>query len=150
MFDWNTVITSVAALSVSGVTIYDKAPQFTQDCKVPALYPSYSPTVDLNSVETLSACSHGNAFKRAIYTINYIYLHIETTQGIDNSKYETAIRANMSAIFTEIANNDTDLGVYMVIPAGFSIAEKLIEVGGRTYLGGQVTLEATEYINEIN
>jgi len=147
VFDWNTVITNIAALTVAGVTILDHAPQFTQDCRVPALYPSYSPTVDLNSVERLSACSHGNAFKRAKYTINYVYLHIETTQGIDNSKYEMAIRAAMSSIFEEIAEHDTDLGVYEVVPTGFSIAEKLIEVGGRTYLGGQVTLEATEYIN---
>jgi len=147
MFEWNTVITNIAALTVAGVTIYDHAPQFTQDCKVPALYPSYSPTVDLNSVERLSACVSGNAFKRAKYTLNYVYLHIETTQGLDNSKYETAIRANMSSIFAAIANADTDLGVYEVIPVGFSIAEKLIEVGGRTYLGGQLTFEATEYIN---
>jgi hypothetical protein len=74
-----------------------------------------------------------------------VYLHIETTQAIDNSKYEVAIRAAMSKIFAAIAANDTDLGVYEVIPTGFAIAEKLIEVGGREYLGGQVTLEATEY-----
>lgn len=147
MFSWNTIITNIAALAVTGVTILDHAPQFTQDCRVPALYPSYSPTVDLNSVERLSACRSGNAFKRAKYTLNYVYLHIETTQGIDNSKYETAIRASMASIFEAIADHDTDLGVYEVIPTGFSIAEKLIEVGGRTYLGGQVTLEATEYIN---
>lgn len=147
MFDWNTVITNIAALSIDGMTVLDHAPQFTQDCRVPALYPSYSPTVDLNSVELLSACMHGQAFKRAKYTLNYVYLHIETTQGIDNSKYEVAIRAAMSKIFTAIANADTDLGVYRVDPTGFAIAEKLIEVGGREYLGGQVTLEATEYIN---
>jgi len=145
MFDWNTVITNIAALTVAGVTVYTHAPQFAQDCKVPALYPSYSPTVNLNSVERLSACSAGNAFKRLKYTINYVYLHIETTQGLDNSQYEVAIRTAMSSIFTAVANADTVLGVYEVIPAGFSIAEKLIEVGGRTYLGGQVTLEATEY-----
>jgi hypothetical protein len=147
MFEWNTVITNIAALTIAGVTVLDHAPQFSQNCRVPALYPSYSPTVDLNSVERLSACVSGNAFKRAKYTINYVYLHIETTQSTDNSQYETAIRAAMSNIFTAIANADTDLGVYEVIPTGFSIAEKLIEVGGRTYLGGQVTLEATEYIN---
>lgn len=147
MFNWNTIITAIAALSIDGMTVLDHAPQFTQDCKVPALYPSYSPTVDLNSVERLSACSSGSAFKRAKYTLNYVYLHIETTQGIDNSKYETTIRDAMSKIFAAIAAHDTTLGVYEVIPTGFSIAEKLIEVGGRTYLGGQVTLEATEYIN---
>jgi hypothetical protein len=148
VFDWNAVITNIAALTITGVSVYDHAPQFTQDCKVPALYPSFSPTVDLNSVERLSACVHGQAFKRAKYTLNYVYLHIETTQGVDNSKYETAIRGAMSNIFAAIALHDTDLGVYEVIPTGFSIAEKLIEVGGRTYLGGQLTFEATEFINQ--
>ena len=145
IFDWNTVITNIAALSIDGVTIYEKAAQFTQDCKVPALYPSFSPTVDQNSVERLSACRSGGSFKRAKYTINYVYLHIETTQAIDNSKYEIPIRAEMAKIFAAISDNDTDLGVYEVEPAGFSIAEKLIEVGGRTYLGGQLSVEATEY-----
>jgi hypothetical protein len=76
-----------------------------------------------------------------------VYLHIETTQDTDNSQYETAIRAAMSTIFAAITDNDTALGVYLVTPTGFSIAEKLIEVGGRTYLGGQVTLEAQEWQN---
>lgn len=143
-FAWNVVATNLAALTVDGVTIYDHAPQFTQDCKVPALYPSYSPSVDLNSVERLSAC-RTDAFKRAKYTLNYVYLHIETVQGVDNSKFEIPIRAEMAKIFAAISDNDTSLGVYLVVPTGFAIAEKLIEVGGRTYLGGEVTLEATEY-----
>jgi hypothetical protein len=53
----------------------------------------------------------------------------------------------MASIFAAVAANDTALGVYLVTPTGFSIAEKLIEVGGRTYLGGQVTLEAQEWQN---
>lgn len=147
MFDWNTVITNIASLTINGISILDHAPQFTQDCRVPALYPSYSPTVNLDSVEIGSACVAGDAFKVMKYTLNYVYLHIETTQDTDNSKYETAIRANMAVIFAAIANADTTLGVYLVMPTGFSIAEKLIEVGGRTYLGGQVALQATEWNN---
>jgi hypothetical protein len=146
MFDWNTVITNMAALSISGVTVMDHAPQFTQDCRVPALYPSYSPSVTLNSVERGSACET-DPYRVLRYTLNYVYLHIETTQDTDNSQYEIAIRAAMASIFAAVAANDTALGVYLVTPTGFSIAEKLIEVGGRTYLGGQVTLEAQEWQN---
>lgn len=147
VFDWNTVITNLAALTLNGISIYDHAPQFTQDCIVPALYPSYSPTVNLNSAEIGSACVEGDAFEIIGYTINYVYLHIETTQEIDNSQYEIAIRANMASIFGLVVQHNTTLGVYLVMPSGFSIAEKLIEVGGRTYLGGQVTLNVTEWNN---
>ena len=146
MFDWNIVISSLTALNVNGVTVLDHAPQFTQDCRVPALYPSYSPSVSLNSVERQSACED-DPFQVLKYTINLVYLHIETTQDTDNSKYEVAIRAVMSSIFAAITTHAAQLGVYLVLPVGFSIAEKLIEVGGRTYLGGQVQLEATEWIN---
>lgn len=147
MFDWNTVITNIAALTINGISILDHAPQFTQDCRVPALYPSYSPSVNLDSVEIGSACDAANAFEIAKYTMNYVYLHIETTQDVDNSQYETAIRANMAVIFAAITSRAMKLGVYLVMPTGFSIAEKLIEVGGRTYLGGQVALQATEWVN---
>lgn len=146
MFDWNTVITNVAALNVSGITFMDHAPQFTQDCRVPALYPSYSPSVNLSSVERASACED-DPYEVIRYTINLVYLHIETQQDTDNSQYETAIRANMARIFAAITQQSTHLGVYLVLPAGFGIAQKLIEIGGRTYLGGQVTLDVTEWQN---
>lgn len=151
-FSWETVINNIVALSpISGVTVYAVAPKFAESCKVPALYPSFSPTVTINSVDRQSVGKAGKAFKIEHYSINWVYLHVEYTQGssggtpgTDNSEYEAAIRQKMSDIFVAIDDNDTSLGVEEVVPAGFSVAERLIEIGGRTYFGGQITLAVTE------
>lgn len=152
-YSWETVINNLVALSpISGVTIYPVAPKFAQPCKVPALYPSFSPTVDGIRADRQSVGKVGKAFKIDTYNLHWVYLHIEYTQGsaggtpgTDNSEYEAAIRAKMSELFAAIDNHDTSLGVEEVVPTGFSVAERLIEIGGRSYFGGQIVLTVTEY-----
>jgi hypothetical protein len=154
-YSWNTVITNLVALSpLSGVTIYAAAPKFGQDFMTPALYPSFSPTISSISVERQSSTggSAGKSFKIERYTLHFVYLHKEYTQGssggtpgTDNSEYENAIRQKMSDILTALDDQDVALGVEEVEPADFSVAERLIEIGGRTYFGGQLALTVTEY-----
>lgn len=151
-YSWETVINNLVALSpINGVTIYPVAPKFAQECKVPALYPSFSPTVDNIRADRQSVGKTGKAFKIDYYTLHFVYLHKEYEQGTsggtpgtDNSEYEAAIRVKMSDLFAAIDNKDTALGVEEVVPVGFSVAERLIEIGGRTYFGGQMALAVTE------
>jgi len=149
-FLWNDVITAISNLSipaVPGLTIRTTAPRSASDCPVPILFPSRSPTVNLTAVERQSVCSSGAAFKIARYTLNYVYLKVQLGQGVDESRYEAAVRADMAAIFTAITNADTALGVEEVVPIGFSIAERVVDPDNQPYLGGLLTFQAEEYIN---
>lgn len=149
-FLWNDIITNIAALSVPavpGLTIRTTAPKNSAECKLPVLFPSRSPSVNLVEVARQGVGKNGVAFKIARYVLNYVYLKVQLGQGIDESQYETAVRADMAAIFTVIADNDTALGVEEVVPTGFSIAERVIDPNNQPYLGGLLTFEAQEYVN---
>lgn len=148
-FLWNTIITNIAALSIpiTGLTIRTTAPYTGENCKLPLLFPSRSPSVNLLTVERQGIGRNGVAFKITRYAINYVYLHIEVSQTTHDSDYEEAIRANMALIFMAIADNDTALGVEEVVPTGFTIAERVTDPTGKTFLGGLLTFQAEEYIN---
>lgn len=148
-FLWNTIITNIAALSIPipGLTIRTTAPYIGENCKLPLLFPSRSPSVNLLTIERQGIGRNGVAFKIVRYALNYVFLKVEVSQNTHDSDYEEAIRSDMALIFTAITDNDTAFGVEEVVPTGFTVAERVTDLTGKSFLGGLLTFEAQEYIN---
>lgn len=155
-FEWNSVIDQIAALGATdaelterGITTVSIQPLLGQNCKTPILFPSRNPTVQVQSVKRFSFGAATNGGRRhkgtTQYTLDWIYLHIEYTQQLNAREYETAIKANLAAIFRAIVRRDRSLGVGRVLPQSAEIDYNLQDpTSGKQFLGAHIVLMVDE------
>lgn len=153
-FLWPEVITQIAGivdveLTDAGITFHAIQPYLGQDCKTPMLFPSRNPSVSVQSVTRFSFGSATNLGRRhkgtTKYTLDFIYLHIEYTQGINTREHEAAIRQNLAAIFRAIVRRDRNLGVGRVLPQSAEIDYNIADpTSGKQFLGAHIVLMVDE------
>lgn len=157
-FDFAGLKANIAALvdtdlTDRGITILETQPISFQNCKTPTMFPSRNPTIAIQEIKRFSfgqaAPPVGYKHKgTARYTLDYVYLHIEYAQGLNQNEYETPISKNLSAIARAITRNDRRLGAPQSLYVQFQSAEidyNLQEpVSGKQYLGAHVVLAVTE------
>lgn len=153
-FNWNDVITMVASivdpdLSSRGIAIDPIQPYLGQNCILPRMFPSRNPSITVQNVTRLTfgrAVNNGKQHKgQTVYTLDWIYLHIEYTQQLNRREYEAPIRDNLAAIFRAIVRRDRDLGIGRVLPASAEVDYDLQDpTSGKQFLGAHVTLVCNE------
>jgi hypothetical protein len=153
-FMWNDVIASVAAivdidLTDAGISIEAVQPLLAQNCKTPIMFPSRNPSINVQSVKRISfgtATNGGNRHKgQTVYTLDWIYLHIEYTQGLLPYEYEVPIRQNLAAIFRAVVRRDRSLGVGRVLPVSAEIDYNIQDpTSGKMFLGAHLVLSVDE------
>jgi len=153
-FEFAEVKANIAAivdndLISRGITFLETQPISFQNCKTPVMFPSRNPTIALQEVKRKTFGSASNGGRRhkgeVRYTLDYVYLHIEYTQDLNQSEYETAIARNLAAIIRAITRWDRSLGVNRVRVQSADIDYNLQEpVSGKQYLGAHVVLVVDE------
>lgn len=157
-FDFAGLKANIAAivdtdLTDRGITILETQPFSFQNCKTPTMFPSRNPTIAVQEVKRFSfgqanppvGIKHKGT---ARYTLDYVYLHIEYTQGLNQNEYEVPISRNMAAIMRAITRVDRRLGAPQSLYVKVQSAEidyNLQEpVSGKVYLGAHIVLAVTE------
>ena len=153
-FEFADVKANIAAivdneLTERGITFMATQPVSFQNCKTPVMFPSRNPTIALQEVKRWSFGSASNGGRRhkgtTRYTLDYVYLHIEYTQDLNQNEYETPIAHNLAAIIRAITRYDRMLGVGRVMVQSADIDYNLQEpVSGKQYLGAHVVLAVDE------
>lgn len=153
-FIWNDIIANVAAindtdLSGNGITIQAVQPLLAQNCKTPLMFPSRNPSINVTKVQRVTfgaASPNGNCHKGiTAYTLDWIYLHIEYTQGLLPYEYEIPIRKNLAAIFRAVVRRDRTLGVGRVLPMSAEIDFNIQDpTSGKLFLGAHLVLGVDE------
>lgn len=153
-FEWDSVIVNVAGivdpdLTDRGIVIHSIQPYLGQDCKTPLMFPSRNPSVQVTNVTRLTfgqATNGGRRHKGATqYTLDWIYLHVEYTQGLNPREHEVAIRQNLAAIFRAIVRRDRSLGIGRVQPSSAEIDYNILDpTSGKQFLGAHVVLTCDE------
>lgn len=153
-FLWPDVITNIAGLvdvelTDAGIKIYATQPLLGQDCRTPLMFPSRNPTVQVQNVTRFSFGQATNGGRRhkgtTTYTLDWIYLHVEYTQGLNTREHEAKIRENLAAIFRSIVRRDRSLGVGRVLPTSAEIDYNLADpTSGKQFLGAHIVLTVDE------
>ena len=142
----STIAHSIAALSVSGVTLHD-IHDIPPDCTrlVPCLIPE-----PLNYVTnyTSSRDSFGpssTAQKTVEYDLNYTYLFAEIGSGRTGLDFYDDMVAKFEAILDVIHDNDTLSGVVDIMPQGAVDFGPVPDPAGNQYLGCRLVLHCIEF-----
>lgn len=153
-FLWPDVINNIAAivdteLTSAGITIYAVQPLLAQDCRTPLMFPSRNPTVNVQSVKRFSFGDASNGGRRhkgtTSYTLDWIYLHVQYTQGLNPREHEAKIRENVAAIFRAITRRDRSLGVGRVMVTSADIDYNLGDpTSGKQFLGAHIVITVDE------
>jgi hypothetical protein len=153
-FLWNDVIANIASivdpeLTTAGISIEAVQPLLAQNCQTPMMFPSRNPSVSVTKVQRYSfgqATNGGNRHKGiTTYTLDWIYLHIEYTQGLLPYEYEVPIRQNLAAIFRAIVRRDRTLGVGRVLPLSAEVDFNIQDpTSGKLFLGAHLVLGVDE------
>lgn len=153
-FLWDDVIVNIAAindadLTTRGITLYSTQPLLAQDCKTPLMFPSRNPSIQVQKVQRITfgqATQNGTLHKGVTtYTLDWIYLHIQYTAGLNPREHETPIRKNCAAIFRSIVRRDRSLGVGRVLPTTAEIDYNIQDpTSGKQFLGAHIVLTVDE------
>jgi hypothetical protein len=153
-FIWDSVIQNIATivdpeLTSAGITFQAVQPLLAQNCQTPMMFPSRNPSINVQSVKRISFGTATNGGRRhkgqTVYTLDWIYLHIEYTQGLLPYEYEVPIRQNLSAIFRAIVRRDRSLGVGRVLPVSAEVDYNIQDpTSGKMFLGAHLVLSVDE------
>jgi hypothetical protein len=143
---FSTVTNSIAALSISGVTIkdIDEIPQSAQ-LLGPVLIPQPNDFVTEFTQTFQSFGSNGTAKVDFGYTLNYVYLHCEAGSGISSFDIYAGLITNLSAIVVAIASNDAVSGLVDLKIASISNIGVIEDPSGNQYWGVLLGLRVLEF-----
>ena len=165
-FVWNVVMDKIAALenqgvlAGTGIKIRSAWPTPAEECQTPILFPARDPTIGGLSISLNTFSAHARpadraSHKTAIYTINWVYLHIEVTQAVVDKgaqqQHEPKLMANLSRLFDEIVARHSNLGVVEAVPIEASIDGDFVSpVTGKSYMGARLAVRCTEFIHFVH
>jgi hypothetical protein len=142
-----TVATSIAALSVSGVTIKDlnAIPQQVQARDCPIFFPD--PTRPMGDY-VLEVNSYGSsvAKKTAHYTLNYVFLFAEVGQARGIYDIVQPLVQSLSLVLDALNTNDALNGCIDSFPGGLQVGQ-MTDPAGRSFFGATVPIRIMEFVN---
>jgi hypothetical protein len=141
-----TVSTSIAALSVAGVTICDLGnipPSGERVC--PILFPDPENPISNLTVTRQSYGGGSSRLEDAEYDLNYIYLHCELGAGRTGLDFIEAAVQKVQLIFDAIEGVDVLSGaVDISFSPGIRVAT-IVDPSLKQYLGSNLTFHVTEF-----
>jgi hypothetical protein len=143
-----TVAASIAALSVSGVTLkdMDEIPQKVEARDCPIFYPK--PDGFLSDLEVeIDSFGSAAAKKTFRYRLNYVFLHAAIGEGRGLFDVYADMVANIAALIDAIIANDALSGAVDVQLEGVSSVGPVPDPAGSMFHGCIFTLAVEEFIN---
>ena len=143
-----TVTNSIAALSVSGVTIKDADEIPTVADKIcPVMYPLPNGFIT-NMVFTRESSGGGGTAKMNLeYTLHYRYLHTVAGANLNLLEVYDALLTNLLAIMVAVFGNDNIAGaVDMTLDSVSDIGPLVDPAGTTTFLGVDIGLRILEFV----
>jgi hypothetical protein len=145
----DTIATSIAGLSVSGVTIadLDGIPEQAHGRDCPLLYPKPDGFMSNLRVERDSFGPASDARKTVRYTLSYAYLHAPVSEGRGLFDVYQAMVQNTLAILDAIIADDALNGAVDITPGEVTRFGLVNDPAGSWFHGCVIALNVTEQIN---
>jgi hypothetical protein len=141
-----TVCTSIAALTVAGVTIKDLDAVPPSAIRLtPVLFPAPENPIS-NFLATRESFGGGSsALVNVEYDLNYIFLYCELGSGRTGLDWLEDRMLKVQAIYDEVLEIDVITGAVDVWPTGNVQFITLTDPAGNQYLGCAMTFHVTEF-----
>ena len=142
----NTVASSIAALSVSGVTIkdIDKIPDSAK-LLCPVLIPQPNDYMSNTLMSFESFGSNGTAKMDLEYDLNYVYLHCEAGSGVNAFAPFSSLMTKLAAILVVIFSNDAITGLVDMKLNSVSNVGIINDPAGNSYWGVLLSFHVLEF-----
>jgi hypothetical protein len=140
-----TITNSIAALSISGVTIKD-IDEILQTARMicPVLLPQPNDFVTDFEPTFQSFGSNGTPKIDLNYTLHYVYLHCEAGGGLSQLDIYAGLMTKLSAILVALLSNDAVTGLVDMKPDIGNIGV-IEDPSGNQYWGVMFSLRILEY-----
>jgi len=141
-----TITNSIAALSITGVTIkdVDEIPQ-SAALICPVLIPQPNGFVSDFSQERVSFGSNGTAKMDFNYNLNYVFLYAEAGSGVGTFDIYSGLMTKLSAILVAFASNDKIDGLVDLETSGIGDIGIIQDPAGNQYWGILISLRVLEH-----
>lgn len=145
----DTIATSIAGLSVPGVTIkdLDGIPEEAQARDCPLLYPKPDGFMSNLRVERDSFGAGSEARKTVRYTLNYAYLHAPVGEGRGLFDVYAAMVGNTLAILDALLADDALNGAVDITPGSVVRFGLVNDPAGGWFHGCVLGLDVVEFVN---
>lgn len=143
-----TVLSSIAAISVSGVVVVDSnaIPEEAGGVRESLLYPRPDVFLDGFNLARMSQGSGGTALGDMTYTIHYRYCHVPAGHERNLATTYPGLVTNVAAIINAITSNDSITGAVELELSGLTVG--LVEdPAGEPYLGADFDFYIREFQN---
>ena len=142
----NTVASSIAALSVSGVTIkdIDKIPDSAK-LLCPVLIPQPNDYMSNVTVSFETFGSNGGAKLNMEYDLNYVYLHCEAGSGVNAFAPFSSLMTKVALILETIMSNDAVTGLVDLTVNSISNVGIINDPAGNSYWGVLLSFHVLEF-----
>jgi hypothetical protein len=142
-----TVATSIAALSVSGVTMkdLDAIPEAVLNRDCPIFYPKPENFMTNLRVEILSFGTGSSAKKNVTYQLNYMYLHSELGAGRSLLDVYPDVVAKAALIIDAFLGDDALTGTIDIKPQTALTFGPVQDVAGNWFHGSNMTFDVLEF-----
>lgn len=144
----DTVSASIAALTISGVTIKSSAsiPESAM-MLCPILFPKPDGFVTDMEFTRESQGGNGTALMNLSYTLNYVYCHAPIGSGVGGifTTYGPLI-TNLALILEKIFASDTLTGAVDITLSGVTNIGPVVDPAGNAYHGVEIALRVLEFI----
>lgn len=140
----DTIAASIAALSITGVTIkdLDEIPQ-VGDTRVAVLMPD--PGNFLTDLVVTRESFGASGYKNASYTLNYVYLHAPVGQGRSLRDVYPGLVTNVLAILDALITSDALSGCIDQFPDAVSVSI-VTDPAGTQFYGCPLALRVLEFV----
>lgn len=142
----DTIATSIAGLTITGVTIkdIDNIPDSAQGL-TPLLIPQPNDYVTNLKPTRISFGGAGSAKMDLTYTLNYVYLHAEAGSGINTFAIYAGLIDNLLLIIESMMTNDNLNGAVDMELNSISDIGVIDDPAGNPFWGVFISLNVTEF-----
>ena len=142
----NTVATSIAGLTVSGVTIKDiTAIPDSAQMLCPIIIPQPNGYMSGTKVTFETFGSNTGAKLNMEYDLNYVYLHCEAGSGVNAFAPFSSLMTNLAAILVTIMSNDKINGLVDMQLGGIGDVGIINDPAGNSFWGVLFSLHCLEF-----
>jgi len=142
----NTVASSIAGLTVSGVTIKDiTAIPDSAKMLCPIIIPQPNGYMSSTKVIFETFGSNTGAKLNMEYDLNYVYLHCEAGSGVNAFAPFSSLMTNLAAILVTIMSNDKINGLVDMTLGGIGDVGIINDPAGNSYWGVLFSLHVLEF-----
>jgi len=142
----NTVASSIAGLTVSGVTIKDiTAIPDSAKMLCPIIIPQPNGYMSGAKATFETVGSNGLAKINLEYDLNYVYLHCELGSGVNAFAPFSGLMTNLAAILVTIMSNDKINGLVDMTLGGIGDVGIINDPAGNSYWGVLFSLHVLEF-----